>query len=79
LGHVRVSGRDLGFDVAQEGFALGDAGFFMSKVKIRVDIALRASELRVGLKNGFRSLALLENLLRLLLVLPKIRLCDFSF
>jgi len=79
LGHIRVSGRDLSFDVAQEGFALGDAGFLVSKVKIRVDIALRASELRVGLKNCFRSLALLENLLRLLLVLPKIRLCDFSF
>jgi hypothetical protein len=51
----------------------------VGEVKIRVDIALRAGELRVGLQNGFRSLTLLENFLRLLLVLPKIRLRDFCF
>jgi hypothetical protein len=40
---------------------------------------LQGSKLGVRRENGFRSLALLENLLRLLLVLPEIRMRGFCF
>jgi hypothetical protein len=46
-------------------------------MKIRFDVALQGSELGVRRENCFRGLALLENLLRLLLVLPKIRMRGF--
>jgi hypothetical protein len=48
-------------------------------MKIRFDVALQGSELGVRRENCFRGLALLENLLRLLLVLPKIRMRGFCF
>jgi hypothetical protein len=48
-------------------------------MKIRFDVALQGGELGVRRENCFRGLALLENLLRLLLVLPKIRMRGFFF
>jgi len=62
-----------------QGLALRDVSFFVGEMKIRFDIALQGSELGVRRENCFRGLALLENLLRLFLVLPKIRLRGFYF
>jgi len=42
-------------------------------MEVRLDIAQRARELLIGRDNPFRDFSLLENLLRLFLVLPEIR------
>ena len=51
----------------------------MGEMKIRFDVALQGGELSVRRENYFRGLALLENLLRLLLVLPKVGVRGFFF
>jgi len=48
-------------------------------MKIRLDIAQCARELCIGRDNPFRDFSLLENLLRLFLVLPEIRMRGFCF
>ena len=74
FGDICVGGGDFALDIAEQRVALGRVGFFFGEMKIRLDIAQRARELLVGRDDSFRDFALLENFLRLFLVLPEIRL-----
>lgn len=65
---------DFALDFVEQGFALGHVGLFFGKTKIRFDVAQRAFELFVRSDNLFRGFALLQDSLRLFLVLPEIRL-----
>jgi hypothetical protein len=48
-------------------------------MKISVDVAGHGRQFRVGGEDRFRGLALLHHFLRLLLILPEVRLRDFLF
>ena len=74
FGNVGVGGVDFALDFAKQRIALGNIGFFLGEMKIRFDVAGRERELRVGGDDFLRDFALLENSLRLFLVLPEIRL-----
>jgi len=63
----------------EQRIALGHDGFFLGQMKICLDVAQRARELRIGRDNPFRDFSPLENFLRLFLVLPEIRMRGFCF
>ncbi len=79
LGDIRVGGGHFALDFAKQRIALGHVGFFLGEMKIRLDIALHARKLRIGCDNPFGKFSLLENLLRLFLVLPEIGMRGFCF
>ncbi|MGH9681763.1 MAG: hypothetical protein ACRD4Y_17590, partial [Candidatus Acidiferrales bacterium] len=59
--------------------ALGGVRLFVGQMKISLVVVEHARELRIRRDHVFRGLALLQDALRLLLVLPEIRSGDFGF
>lgn len=79
FGDELIGGIELAGDVFQDRIALRSVGFLVCKMEICLHIGDSARKFFFRGDVGFGALALLENGLRLLLILPERRVVDFGF
>jgi hypothetical protein len=71
-GDVRLGGIELSRELRDQRFALGRIGLLARKVNVGFQIAQKAPELLVRFDRALRLVLLLQNFLRVFLVLPEI-------
>jgi hypothetical protein len=79
FGDVGVRGVELAVQFLQEIVLLLDVGLFLSEMDVRLNVAGDGRELRVGSYLFFGALALAQNALRRLLIVPEIGFGDARF